>query len=128
MKTSKTVAKLLFVVGALVYLVGLWISCPLLSGKGYFLGVLMTATFGNYAYLRAEKLGQLDDFFTHICQLVALITIGLLFIGVLNAPINTYEMVIYPSPFLSACLVKCVCFARHEQHKALTYSGMKGIL
>ncbi len=55
MKTSKTVAKLLFVVGALVYLLGLWISCPLLSGKGYFLGVLMTATFGNYAYLRAEK-------------------------------------------------------------------------
>ncbi|WP_109553045.1 YiaA/YiaB family inner membrane protein, partial [Escherichia coli] len=48
MKTSKTVAKLLFVVGALVYLVGLWISCPLLSGKGYFLGVLMTATFGNW--------------------------------------------------------------------------------
>ncbi len=69
MKTSKTVAKILFVVGALVYLLGLWISCPLLSGKGYFLGVLMTATFGNYAYLRAEKLGQLDDFFTHICQL-----------------------------------------------------------
>ncbi len=61
MKTSKTVAKLLFVVGALVYLV-LWISCPLFSGKGYFLGVLMKATFGNYAYLRAEKLGQLDDF------------------------------------------------------------------
>ncbi|WP_337238669.1 YiaA/YiaB family inner membrane protein, partial [Escherichia coli] len=51
MKTSKTVAKLLFVVGALVYLVGLWISCPLLSGKGYFLGVLMTATFGNYALM-----------------------------------------------------------------------------
>lgn len=125
MKTSKTVAKLLFVVGALVYLVGLWISCPLLSGKGYFLGVLMTATFGNYAYLRAEKLGQLDNFFTHICQLVALITIGLLFIGVLNAPINAYEMVIY---LLSACLVKCVCFARYEQHKALTHSGMKGIL
>lgn len=99
MKTSKTVAKLLFVVGALVYLVGLWISCPLLSGKGYFLGVLMTATFG----LRAEKLGQLDDFFTHICQLVALITIGLLFIGVLNAPINTYEMVIYPIAFF-VCL------------------------
>ncbi|MDU1271438.1 MAG: hypothetical protein E6964_13150 [Escherichia coli] len=77
MKTSKTVAKLLFVVGALVYLVGLWISCPLL--------------------------GQLDNFFTHICQLVALITIGLLFIGVLNAPINAYEMVIYPIAFF-VCL------------------------
>ncbi len=76
---------------------------PSLSGKGYFLGVLMTATFGNYAYLRAEKLGQLDNFFTHICQLVALITIGLLFIGVLNAPINAYEMVIYPIAFF-VCL------------------------
>ena len=103
MKTSKTVAKLLFVVGALVYLVGLWISCPLLSGKGYFLGVFMTATIGNYAYLRAEKLGQLDDFFIRVCQLLALITIGLLFIGVLNAPINTYEMVIYPIAFF-VCL------------------------
>ncbi|BDI38363.1 inner membrane protein YiaB [Escherichia coli] len=103
MKTSKTVAKLLFVVGALVYLLGLWISCPLLSGKGYFLGVLMTATFGNYAYLRAERLGQLDDFFIRVCQLVALITIGLLFIGVLNAPINAYEMVIYAIAFF-VCL------------------------
>ncbi len=40
---------------------------------------------------------------------------------VLNAPINTYEMVIYPIAFFVACLVKCVCFARHEQHKALTF-------
>ncbi len=115
MKTSKTVAKLLFVVGALVYLVGLWISCPLLSGKGYFLGVLMTATFGNYAYLRAEKLGQLDDFFIHICQLVALITIGLLFIGVLNAPINAYEMVIYPIAFFVCLFGQWICpyISRH---------------
>ena len=112
MKTSKTVAKLLFVVGALVYLVGLWISCPLLSGKGYFLGVLMTATFGNYAYLRAEKLGQLDDFFIRVCQLLALITIGLLFIGVLNAPINAYEMVIYPIAFF-VCLWICPYISRH---------------
>ena len=103
MKTSKTVAKLLFVVGALVYLVGLWISCPLLSGKGYFLGVLMTATFGNYAYLRAEKLGQLDNFFTHICQLVALITIGLLFIGVLRIDHHFISIEIYPIAFF-VCL------------------------
>ncbi|EFF9605445.1 hypothetical protein J7A65_004884 [Escherichia coli] len=58
---------------------------------------------GAGQYLRAEKLGQLDNFFTHICQLVALITIGLLFIGVLNAPINAYEMVIYPIAFF-VCL------------------------
>jgi uncharacterized membrane protein YiaA len=34
---------------------------------------------------------------------LALITIGLLFIGVLNAPINAYEMVIYPIAFF-VCL------------------------
>ena len=103
MKRSVLISWLFMLTGALIYLIGLWQACPLLSGKGYFLGVLMTATFGNYAYLRAEKLGQLDDFFTHICQLVALITIGLLFIGVLNAPINAYEMVIYPIAFF-VCL------------------------
>ncbi|MFP2158270.1 hypothetical protein ACLEYX_17275, partial [Escherichia coli] len=36
-------------------------------------------------------------------QGASLITIGLLFIGVLNAPINTYEMVIYPIAFF-VCL------------------------
>ncbi len=58
MKTSKTVAKLLFVVGALVYLVGLWISCPLLSGKGYFLGVLMTATLATMHIFAQKNLGN----------------------------------------------------------------------
>uniref|UniRef100_UPI000DF4C58C hypothetical protein n=1 Tax=Escherichia coli TaxID=562 RepID=UPI000DF4C58C len=77
MKTSKTVAKLFFVVGALVYLVGLWISCPLLRGNGYFLGVLMTAAIGNYADFRAEQLRQPDNFFTILCQLHAFIPIGL---------------------------------------------------
>lgn len=96
MKTSKTLARLLFVVGALIYLVGLWISCPLLNGKGYFLGVLMTGTFTTYSYLRAERLGQLDESFSRICQLIALVTVGLLFIGIRNAPINAYEAVIYP--------------------------------
>lgn len=102
MKTSKTVAKLLFVVGALVYLVGLWISCPLLSGKGYFLGVLMTATFGNYAYLRAEKLGQLDDFYPRL-SVGSVNHYRSLVYRCLNAPINAYEMVIYPIAFF-VCL------------------------
>ena len=67
MKTLKTVAKLLFVVGALVYLVGLWILPPIAKvEKAIFFGVLMTATFGNYAYLRAEKLGQLDNFYPYL--------------------------------------------------------------
>lgn len=57
MKILKIVVKLLFVVGVLVYLVGLWILCLLLSGKGYFFGVLMIVIFGNYVYFCVEKLG-----------------------------------------------------------------------
>lgn len=57
MKILKIVVKLLFVVGVLVYLVGLWILCLLLSGKGYFFGVLMIVIFGNYVYFRVEKFG-----------------------------------------------------------------------
>jgi uncharacterized membrane protein YiaA len=52
---SKTVAKLLFVVGALVLSGWAMDLMPrLLSGKGYFLGVLMTATFGNM-HIFAQK-------------------------------------------------------------------------
>lgn len=99
MQISKAVAKVLFFTGALVYLAGLWYSCPLLSGKGYFLGVLMTGTFVTYSYLRAEKFGNIDEIFSRICQFVALLTVGLLFLGMMNAPINGYEMVIYPVAF-----------------------------
>lgn len=66
MKTSKTVAKLLFVVGALVYLVGLWISCPLLSGKGYFLGVLMTATLATMHIFAQKNLGNWMIFYPRL--------------------------------------------------------------
>ncbi|HCO8233828.1 TPA: hypothetical protein OB786_001829 [Escherichia fergusonii] len=99
MQISKAVARVLFFTGVLVYLAGLWYSCPLLSGKGYFLGVLMTGTFVTYSYLRAERFGNIDETFSRICQFVALLTVGLLFLGVRNAPINVYEMVIYPVAF-----------------------------
>ena len=62
MKTSKTVAKLLFVVGALVYLVGLWILMPIVKWKRLFSWRVNDSNFGNYVHIRAEKLGQLDDF------------------------------------------------------------------
>ena len=85
MQISKAVARVLFFTGALVYLAGLWYSCPLLSGKGYFLGVLMTGTFVTYSYLRAERFGNIDETFSRICQFVALL--------------NVYEIVIYPVAF-----------------------------
>ncbi len=66
-------------------------------------------------------------FFIHVCQLVALITIGLLFIGVLNAPINAYEMVIYPIAFCLLVWSNAFVSLGMSNIKFL-HSGMKGIL
>lgn len=53
-----------------------WRACPLLSGKGYFFGVLMTGMFVTYVYQRAENLDQSDERLTSVCQMVTLITVG----------------------------------------------------
>lgn len=76
MKTTRLLPWILFFSGILIYVVGLWHACPLLSGKGYFLGALMTGMFVTYAYQRAVNLNQNDECFTSICKMVALITLG----------------------------------------------------
>ena len=103
MKTTRFMAWLLFLSGALIYVIGLWRACPLLNGKGYFLGVLMTGMFVTYAYQRAENSNQNDEHFTRVCQMVALITVGLLLLGMLNAPLSLIEMGAYPMAFF-VCL------------------------
>lgn len=67
MKCSALIAWLFMLVGALIYLIGLWQACPLLSGKGYFLGVLITGMFIIYVYQRETKRGLIDDRFTSVC-------------------------------------------------------------
>ncbi len=99
MKVSALTSWLLLIVGVLVYAMGLWFACPLLSGKGYFLGVLMTGMFVTYVYLREESAGRVDARFASVCQMVALLTVGLLFVGVLNAPLSLIERVVYPIAF-----------------------------
>ncbi|WP_336220039.1 inner membrane protein YiaB [Citrobacter amalonaticus] len=96
MKSATLISWLLFISGTLTYMIGLWLACPLLSGKGYFLGVLLTAMFLTYVYLREEKRGQLDDRFISVCQMVALITLGLFLVGILNAPLSPGERGLYP--------------------------------
>lgn len=96
MKSATLISWLLFVSGTLTYMIGLWLACPLLSGKGYFLGILLTAMFLTYVYLREEKRGQLDDSFITVCQMVALITLGLFLVGILNAPLSSGERALYP--------------------------------
>ena len=102
MKRSALIAWLFMLVGALIYLIGLWQACPLLSGKGYFLGVLITSMFIIYVYQRELKRGLLDDRFAAVCQMVALMTSGLLLVGLWNAPLSLAEKVVYLFAF-------CLC-------------------
>ncbi|AYL63457.1 inner membrane protein YiaB [Citrobacter youngae] len=103
MKTTRLLPWIFFLSGALIYVIGLWQACPLLSGKGYFFGVLMTGMFVAYVYQWAENLNQNDERFTSVCQMVALITVGLLLVGVWNAPLTPLEKGLYPVAFF-VCL------------------------
>lgn len=91
MKRSALLAWLLMLAGALIYLIGLWQACPSLSSKGYFLGVLITSMFVVYVYLREVKRGSIDHRFASVCQMVALMTSGLLLVGLWNAPLSLVE-------------------------------------
>lgn len=95
MKSSTLISWLLLISGTSTYVIGLWMACPSLSGKGYFLSVLVTAMFVTYVYLREAKREQLDHRFVSTCQMVALITLGLFLVGIINAPLSLSERAIY---------------------------------
>ncbi|QMD45913.1 hypothetical protein HVZ38_00815 [Citrobacter freundii] len=115
MKTTRLLPWILFLSGILTYSIGLWRACPLLSGKGYFFGALMTGMFVTYAYQRAENLNQNDERFASVCQMVMLITIGLLLVGVWNAPLAPIEMGLYPAAFF-VCLLGQVLLQRSSEN------------
>ncbi|HGY1779461.1 MULTISPECIES: inner membrane protein YiaB [Citrobacter] len=104
MKSSTLISWLLLISGTSTYVIGLGLACPSLSGKGYFLSVLTTAIFVTYAYLREEKRGLLDDGFVTVCQMVALITLGLFLVGILNAPLSLSGRGLYPVAFFVGLL------------------------
>ncbi|WP_368893132.1 inner membrane protein YiaB [Kluyvera ascorbata] len=104
MKRSVLISWLFMLTGALIYLIGLWQACPLLSGKGYFLGVLITGMFIVYVYQREVKCGLMDEGFASVCRMVALMTSGLLLVGLWNAPLSLVERGAYLAAF-------CLCIS-----------------
>ncbi|HCW7017490.1 TPA: hypothetical protein OX923_003097 [Citrobacter farmeri] len=104
MKSSTLISWLLLISGTSTYVIGLWMACPSLSGKGYFLSVLTTAMFVTYAYLREAKCEHLDDGFVTVCQMVALITLGLFLVGILNAPLSLSGRGLYPAALFMGLL------------------------
>ena len=115
MKTTRLLPWILFLSGILTYSIGLWRACPLLSGKGYFLGALMTGMFVTYAYQRAVNLNQNDERFASVCQMVALITVGVLLVGVLNVPLSPLEKGLFPLAFI-VCLLGQVLLMRSAEY------------
>lgn len=83
------------VIGALAYLVGIWRTCPLFSGKGYFLGVLVMGMFAILAHQRTMQETGPDDGFASLCRLVVLLSLGLLMVGAWFVPVGWNEKIIY---------------------------------
>ncbi len=81
--------------GSLVYLLGIWRTCPLFSGKGYFLGVLVMGMFAVLAHQRASQWQEQDDGFIALCRLVLLLSVGLLLVGARYVPADWHEKAVY---------------------------------
>ncbi|MEQ4933965.1 inner membrane protein YiaB [Klebsiella oxytoca] len=115
MKNKNIAPKLLMVIGALVYLMGIWHTCPLFSGKGYFLGVLVMGMFAMLAHQRTmQEERRNDDGFVSLCRLVLLLSLGLLMVGARFVPACWDEKSIY----VAAWFV-CMYGASALPHKAL---------
>lgn len=117
MKIPAFISWLLIIVGAAIYIIGLWHACPLLNGKGYFLGVLMTGMFVTYVYLREEMRERLDARFTSVCQMVMLVTVGLLVVGVWNAPLLPVERAVYLVAFFICLLGQFLLLCSSKNRK-----------
>ena len=92
---NNLIARLLMSIGALVYLVGIWRTCPLFSGKGYFLGVLVMGMFAVLTHQRTAQEAQRDGDFISLCRLVVLLSAGLLLVGAWFVPAPWREKSIY---------------------------------
>ena len=111
---NNIIPKLLMSLGALVYLLGIWRTCPLFSGKGYFLGVLVMGMFAILAHQRTMREKAPDDGFASLCRLVLLLSVGLLMVGAWFVPAGWDEKIIY----VAAWFV-CLYGVSAMPHKAL---------
>ncbi|HDS4183773.1 TPA: hypothetical protein QHZ51_001715 [Klebsiella quasipneumoniae subsp. similipneumoniae] len=95
MNIKRSIARGMMAAGSLVYLLGIWRTCPLFSGKGYFLGVLVMGMFAVLAHQRARRWQGQDDGFIALCRLVLLLSAGLLLVGAWHVPADWYEKAFY---------------------------------
>ncbi|ECU0899791.1 hypothetical protein DMH99_02545 [Salmonella enterica] len=70
----------MLVVGAVVYLVGLWPACHTLSEKGYFFAAMVMCSFP--LLIRQEHTG--NDRLLSRCKYLLLLGVGMVAVGVFN--------------------------------------------
>lgn len=75
--------------GSLVYLLGIWRTCPLFSGK-----VFRRNGDGDVLHClvqRASRWQEQDDGLIALCRLVLLLSVGLLLVGAWYVPADWHE-------------------------------------
>ena len=104
MITKRNIARGMMAAGSLVYLLGIWRTCPLFSGKGYFLGVLVMGMFAVLAHQRASQWQEQDDGFIALCRLVLLLSVGLLLVGAWFTAIGIFASSMTGSQIISGII------------------------
>ena len=93
-------------VGAIVYLVGLWNANMQLNEKGYYFTILM---YGLFAAVSLQKSVRdrlegipVTGIYYSLCWVSLLLSVGLLAVGLFNAPLAGSEKGFYAMAFLLA--------------------------
>lgn len=109
MENIITLPRLALSMGILLYLVCIWLGCPQLEDKAYFLAMLVMGVFAIAANRQAA-----DARFAGQCRLVLLLASGLLLVGVWNMPLAlTYECLVVAAWF--ACMYGAALWPQRER-------------
>lgn len=113
MGTMMRTPRLIFILGALLYLLCLWRACPQVDDKGYFLSVLVLGIFAILAHQQTSC-----SRFATLCRLVLLLASGLMLLGVWHMPLApTYKA------FVAATWFICMYGASASRSASITQTS-----
>ncbi|WES68652.1 YiaA/YiaB family inner membrane protein [Superficieibacter sp. HKU1] len=102
-------AKIALPVGILVYATGLWPICTTLSEKGYYIALLALGLFSAVVYVHLRRHHCFSALMKMWCQLMLLISMGLLAVGLWNEPITLSQRIIYFVAWVISLIAMTVC-------------------
>lgn len=113
-------AKVVLPTGILVYAVGLWPVCSTLSEKGYYISLLLLGMFSVVVWSHLARYQCLSKSMSTGCQLMLLVSMGLLAVGLWNEPIMLSQKIIgFFAYILSlAAMTLCLRATKSQGEKA----------